>query len=66
MLFRSPIEKANMITNTARVYKGGSWKDRSLYMDPAQRRSLEQNLSRNDIGFRCVMSVVGGNEFKRY
>ena len=62
----TPIEKANMISNTARVYKGGSWKDRSMYINPAQRRPLEEDKARNDIGFRCVMSIVGGSEFKRY
>ena len=55
-----------MIANTARVYKGGSWKDRSMYINPAQRRPLEEDKARNDIGFRCVMSIVGGSEFKRY
>lgn len=61
----TPIEKANMISNTARVYKGGSWKDRPIWLNPANRRYLEQNRCSNDIGFRCVMSTVGGNEFKR-
>lgn len=62
----TPIEKANMISNTARVYKGGSWKDRALYLNPANRRWLEEKKCANDIGFRCVMSTVGGNEFKRF
>lgn len=59
----SPLEKANMISNTARVYKGGSWKDRALWLNPSNRRYLEETKSRSDIGFRCVMSTVGGNEF---
>ena len=60
------IEKEKMISNIARVYKGCSWKDRSMYINAAQRRPLEEDKARNDIGFRCVMSIVGGSEFKRY
>lgn len=58
--YASPIEQANMISDEARVYKGGSWKDRAIWMNPAKRRWLNQNKSSNDIGFRCVMSAVGG------
>lgn len=61
----TPIEQANMITNTSRVYKGGSWNDRSIWLNPSNRRSLEERRCKNDIGFRCVMSAVGGNEQPR-
>ena len=61
----TPIEKANVISNTARVYKGGGWNDRAIWMNPAQRRWLDERSSRNDIGFRCVMSTVGGFEQNR-
>ncbi|MDR2839870.1 MAG: SUMF1/EgtB/PvdO family nonheme iron enzyme [Paludibacter sp.] len=47
------------ITNTTRVYKGGSWKDRAYWLDPSARRYLEQTKCANDIGFRCAMSMVG-------
>jgi len=47
------------ISNTTRVYKGGSWKDRAYWLNPGQRRYLEQKMSRSDIGFRCAMSKVG-------
>ena len=59
----TPIEKANAISNTARVYKGGGWNDRAVWLNPTQRRWLEEKACRNDIGFRCVMSIVGGKEF---
>ena len=59
----TPIEKANAISNTARVYKGGGWNDRAIWLNPSQRRWLDEKACRNDIGFRCVMSIVGGNEF---
>lgn len=61
----NPLEKANMITKTQRVYKGGGWNDRALWLNPSRRRALEEKRSSNDIGFRCVMSTVGGNEHGR-
>jgi formylglycine-generating enzyme required for sulfatase activity len=54
------IEKATMISDRARVYKGGSWKDRALWLNPSRRRWLDQGAKANDIGFRCAMSAVGG------
>jgi gliding motility-associated lipoprotein GldJ len=57
----TPIEQATMISNTARVYKGGGWKDRTIWLNPAKRRWLDQNGRACDIGFRCAMSAVGGN-----
>lgn len=60
-----PIEAANVISNTARVYKGGGWNDRALWLNPSQRRWLDEKRCRNDIGFRCVMSTVGGFEQTR-
>ena len=53
------------ISNTVRVYKGGSWKDRSYWLNPGQRRYLEQSMSRSDIGFRCAMSKVGPEDDDR-
>ena len=61
----TPIEKANAISNTARVYKGGGWNDRAIWLNPAQRRWLDERACRNDIGFRCVMSTVGGRDHER-
>ena len=58
------IEKylATQISNTTRVYKGGSWKDRSYWLNPATRRYKEQTQSSNDIGFRCAMDRVGSDK----
>lgn len=47
------------ITNTTRVYKGGSWNDRIYWLNPTTRRYLDQSKSSNTIGFRCAMSVLG-------
>jgi len=51
--------KSSMIDNKARVYKGGSWKDRAYYQSPGTRRYLDQELSTDYIGFRCAMHRVG-------
>ena len=43
-----------------RIYKGGSWRDREFWLDPAQRRYLPQHVSTDFIGFRCASDRVGG------
>ncbi len=54
-----PSRIASLIDDEARVYKGGSWKDRVFWLDPAQRRYLPQYMAANDIGFRCAVSRIG-------
>jgi len=57
------IDKSNnrtsLINDNVRVYKGGSWKDRAYWIDPAQRRYFPQDMATDYIGFRCAMSRVG-------
>jgi gliding motility-associated lipoprotein GldJ len=52
-------KRTSLINDEARVYKGGSWKDREYWLDPAQRRYFPQNMATDYIGFRCAMSRVG-------
>ncbi|MCF1191468.1 gliding motility lipoprotein GldJ [Mangrovimonas sp. AS39] len=52
-------KRTSLINDEVRVYKGGSWKDRSYWLDPAQRRYYPQNMATDYIGFRCAMSRVG-------
>ncbi|MBL7927487.1 MAG: SUMF1/EgtB/PvdO family nonheme iron enzyme [Bacteroidia bacterium] len=52
-------ENGSMINNRARVYKGGSWKDRAYWMAPGTRRFLDEAQSTDYIGFRCAMIRVG-------
>ena len=52
-------EMTTLISDKARVYKGGSWLDRAYYLDPAQRRYELEDKSSNFIGFRCAMSYLG-------
>ena len=52
-------DESSLITDKARVYKGGSWKDRAYWLNPATRRFRDQSSASNDIGFRCAMTHVG-------
>ncbi len=52
-------DEASLVSDQARVYKGGSWNDRAYWLNPATRRFLDQNEAANDIGFRCAMTNVG-------
>jgi len=57
--------KHTLISDKARVYKGGSWADRAFWLSPGTRRFLEEDKSTRDIGFRCAMTrtgAPGGNE----
>jgi gliding motility-associated lipoprotein GldJ len=49
----------SLITDNVRVYKGGSWKDRAYWLSPGTRRFLDENASKDDLGFRCAMDRVG-------
>ncbi len=51
--------KSSLVSDRARVYKGGNWNDRAYYMVPGTRRFLDENLSNPFIGFRCAMTRVG-------
>ncbi|AWH74323.1 gliding motility lipoprotein GldJ [Dokdonia sp. Dokd-P16] len=51
--------RTSLVNDEVRVYKGGSWRDRAYWLDPAQRRFLPQGMASDDIGFRCAMSRVG-------
>ena len=51
--------RTSLINNKARVIKGGSWKDRDYWLDPAQRRYFPEDMASDYIGFRCAMSRVG-------
>ncbi|MFZ7113905.1 MAG: SUMF1/EgtB/PvdO family nonheme iron enzyme [Bacteroidota bacterium] len=49
----------SLINDKARVYKGGSWRDRAYFMNPGSRRFTDERQSTNDLGFRCAMTRVG-------
>jgi hypothetical protein len=51
--------KTTLISDRARVYKGGAWDDRAYYIQPATRRFLDEREATATIGFRCAMTRVG-------
>ena len=57
--------RTTLINDNVRVYKGGSWRDRAYWLDPAQRRSYPQDMATDYIGFRCAMSKVGPKSGKK-
>ena len=57
-------KRTTLIDNQVRVYKGGSWRDRDYWLDPAQRRYFPQDMATDYIGFRCAMSRVGSKSQK--
>lgn len=58
-------KRTSLINNEVRVYKGGSWRDRDYWLDPAQRRFFPQDMATDYIGFRCAMSRVGSKSKDR-
>jgi gliding motility-associated lipoprotein GldJ len=58
-------KRTTLINDDVRVYKGGSWRDRAYWLDPAQRRYFPQDMATDYIGFRCAMSRVGAKADKR-
>ena len=54
-------DSQSLIGNETRVYKGGSWVDRSYYLDPAQRRYYPEYMTTSFLGFRCAMSYLGSS-----
>ncbi|MCF6213628.1 MAG: gliding motility lipoprotein GldJ [Flavobacteriaceae bacterium] len=57
--------RRTLINNNLRVYKGGSWRDRSYWLDPAQRRYLPEYAATDYIGFRCAMDRLGSSSLSR-
>lgn len=51
--------RTSLINDRSRVIKGGSWKDRAYWLDPATRRFMDQYEGSDFIGFRNAMTKVG-------
>ena len=58
-------KRSTLVNDHVRVYKGGSWRDRAYWLDPAQRRYYPQYIATDFIGFRCAMSRVGSKADKK-
>ncbi|HRJ13741.1 MAG TPA: gliding motility lipoprotein GldJ, partial [Saprospiraceae bacterium] len=48
-----------LISDKARVIKGGSWADRAYWLSPGTRRYKEEDKADRTIGFRCAMTRTG-------
>lgn len=48
-----------LISDKARVYKGGSWADGAYYLSPSVRRFMNEDESSSTVGFRCAMNKIG-------
>lgn len=54
-----------LISDNARVVKGGSWADRAYWLSPGTRRYMDEDRASRTVGFRCAMTRTGspsGNE----
>lgn len=51
--------RTSLINDKARVFKGGSWRDRAYFLNPGARRYLDQRQATAWLGFRCAMTRVG-------
>lgn len=57
--------RTTLVDDDVRVYKGGSWRDRAYWLDPASRRYFPQDMATDYIGFRNAMSKVGPKSSKK-
>jgi len=51
--------RSTLVNNDAKVYKGGSWADRSYWLSPGTRRFQNAGTASSTIGFRCAMDRLG-------
>ncbi len=55
----------SLISDKARVVKGGSWADGPYYLSPGVRRFLNEDEAASWLGFRCAMNKVGSSLVNR-
>lgn len=58
-------KRTTLYDSNSRVIKGGSWKDRAYWLDPATRRFYPEDQAADYIGFRLAMTKVGPKSDKR-
>jgi gliding motility-associated lipoprotein GldJ len=51
----------SLISDKARVIKGGSWADRLYWLSPGARRFKDEDKSDRSLGFRCAMIRMGSS-----
>nr|WP_317235612.1 SUMF1/EgtB/PvdO family nonheme iron enzyme [Ornithobacterium rhinotracheale] len=65
VLEKDPKQRYTEISNRTRVIKGGSWKDNIYWLEPGQRRFLDEGSATSWIGFRVAQDYTGANEATR-
>lgn len=55
-------KKFTQISNDLRVVKGGSWADNIYWLDPGQRRYMDQSKGAEWVGFRVAQDYTGNSE----
>jgi len=66
-LYNYNFGNTTLVSDDAKVIKGGSWADRAYWMSPGTRRFMQANQASSTVGFRCVMDRLGspdGNDDK--
>ena len=48
----------SLVSNSSRVYKGGSWNDGAQWLSPGTRRFMDQDSSSAMVGFRCATHAL--------
>ena len=51
----------SLISDKARVVKGGSWADRLFWLSPGARKFKDEDKADRMIGFRCAMTRMGSS-----
>ena len=52
----------SLVSNSSRVYKGGSWNDGAQWLSPGTRRFMDQDSSSAMVGFRCATHALGTDQ----
>ena len=52
----------SLVSNSSRVYKGGSWSDGAQWLSPGTRRFMDQDSSSAMVGFRCATHALGTDQ----
>lgn len=58
-LYNYNFGNTTLVSDDAKVIKGGSWADRSYWMSPGTRRFMQAGQASATVGFRCVMDRMG-------
>ncbi len=53
--------ETTLVSDKARVIKGGSWADRLFWLSPGTRKFKDEDKSDRTLGFRCAMIRMGGS-----